>query len=78
MYSQHSGDFYEGETTMSDNHQTADASLSDDMLLSRLFELVASGQLDSNELAQLDATISQRLQQNYDGKQPVMKLVRAA
>lgn len=63
---------------MSDHHQAADPSLSDDMLLSRLFELVASGQLDSNELAQLDATISQRLQQNYDGKQPVMKLVRAA
>lgn len=63
---------------MSDNHPAADPSLSDDMLLSRLFELVANGQLDSNELAQLDATISQRLQQNYDGKQPVMKLVRAA
>jgi conjugal transfer/entry exclusion protein len=63
---------------MSDNHHAADPSLSDDMLLSRLFELVANGQLDSNELAQLDATISQRLQQNYDGKQPVMKLVRAA
>ena len=63
---------------MSDNYQAADPSLSDDMLLSRLFELVANGQLDSNELAQLDATISQRLQQNYDGKQPVMKLVRAA
>lgn len=63
---------------MSDNYSPADPSISDDMLLTRLFELVASGQLDSQELAQLDAAISQRLQQNYDGKQPTMKLVRAA
>lgn len=65
---------------MSDqNNQAGSASMTDDMLLSRLFELVAAGELDSNELAQLDATISQRLQQNYEnGQQPVMKLVRAA
>ena len=63
---------------MSDNYSPADPSISDDMLLTRLFELVASGQLESQELAQLDAAISQRLQQNYDGKQPNMKLVRAA
>ncbi|MCL1633447.1 hypothetical protein M2650_02130 [Luteimonas sp. SX5] len=65
---------------MSDqNNQAGTASMSDDMLLSRLFELVTAGELDSNELAQLDATISQRLQQNYEnGQQPVVKLVRAA
>ncbi len=65
---------------MSDqNNHAGAASMSDDMLLSRLFELVAAGELDSNELAQLDATISQRLQQNYEnGQQPVMKLVQAA
>jgi len=63
---------------MSDDTSPADPSISDDMLLTRLFELVASGQLESQELAQIDAAISQRLQQNYDGKQPTMKLVRAA
>lgn len=63
---------------MSDNYSPADPSISDDMLLTRLFELVASGQLESQELAQIDAAISQRLKQNYDEKQPAMKLVRAA
>lgn len=63
---------------MSDHTQAGAASMSDDMLLTRLFELVAAGELDSNELAQLDATISQRLHQNYeDGKQPTVKLVRS-
>jgi len=63
---------------MSDNNQSGTASMSDDMLLSRLFELVAAGELDSNELAQLDATITQRLQQNYDdSKKSVMKLVQS-
>lgn len=63
---------------MSDHTQAGAASMSDDMLLTRLFELVAAGELDSNELAQLDATISQRLQQNYeDDKQPTVKLVRS-
>lgn len=64
---------------MSDqNNPAGAASMSDDMLLTRLFELVAAGELDSNELAQLDATITQRLHQNYeDDKQPVMKLVRS-
>lgn len=63
---------------MSDHTQPGAASMSDDMLLTRLFELVAAGELDSNELAQLDATISQRLHQNYeDDKQPTVKLVRS-
>ncbi len=63
---------------MSDNNQAGMASMSDDMLLSRLFELVAAGELDSNELAQLDAAITQRLEQNYnDSKKSVMKLVQS-
>lgn len=63
---------------MSDTTQAGAASMSDDMLLTRLFELVAAGDLDSRELAQLDAAISQRLQQNYeDGKPSVMKVVQS-
>jgi hypothetical protein len=63
---------------MSDSNQTSAAAMSDEMLLTRLFELVAAGGLDSSELAQIDAAISERLQHSYgDDRQPVMKLVHA-
>lgn len=63
---------------MSDNNAMPMASMSDEMLLSRLFELVSEGNLDNPEVVELDATISQRLQQSYDdSKKSIMKLVQA-
>ncbi|TWI04551.1 hypothetical protein IP90_00684 [Luteimonas cucumeris] len=64
---------------MSDHNPMPTASMSDDMLLSRLFELVRNGELHSPEVSQLDAAIHQRLEQNYDdSRKPVMKLMQAA
>ena len=61
---------------MADNTQPV-GSMSDDMALSRLFELIASGEQDSGELAQLDAIVYERLAQGYDdAKARPLQLVR--
>lgn len=63
---------------MSDNILPV-GSMSDDMALSRLFELIANGAQDSGELAQLDAMVYERLVQGYDdAKAQPLKLVRTA
>ncbi len=55
---------------MSENNVTSIAStdalpLSDDSAVNRLFEITANGE-DTQELAQLDALVYQRLTQAYD------------
>lgn len=45
---------------------TADNALSDDMAISRMFDLVQNGQTDNSEFALLDAVIQARLRRAYD------------
>ncbi|MEJ7745903.1 MAG: hypothetical protein WKF61_03940 [Luteimonas sp.] len=51
---------------MSDHNLMAIAAVSDDNAVNRLFEIVASGDPNSQEFMVLDAIVYQRLAHNYD------------
>ncbi|MCY7355787.1 MAG: hypothetical protein LH470_12080 [Lysobacter sp.] len=66
---------------MSENNLMGIAAVSDDNAVHRLFEIIASGDLNSQEFMVLDALVYQRLARNYDETsvaQPQLHAVQAA
>lgn len=51
---------------MAENNLMAIAAVSDDNAVNRLFEIISSGDLNSQEFMVLDALVYQRLARNYD------------
>lgn len=52
---------------MTENNLMAIAAVSDDNAVHRLFEIIASGDLNSQEFMVLDALVYQRLARTYEG-----------